>query len=266
MDIEKLRYVPWVSSFHYEAAAIRLHELMWAGLRAHGIYQPAFKGYITMLYITHGEGDILCNTHRSDLSVGNIVLSKDAFTLRAKSVSLDFIQLQISSNLADTLFNYIVEENGHVIDNGIAILPHLEQLYDLIKGGPSATADVEISARIYLILSLIHMLKNQNHAVDMALEYIREHYAEDILIEDLAQASYKSKYHFIRSFKKSCGCTPHTYLNEYRIKVARELIIKTEKPVSLIANETGFKSPAHFTQVFKKITGYNPREFRNIYK
>jgi AraC-like DNA-binding protein len=50
--------------------------------------------------------------------------------------------------------------------------------------------------------------------------------------------------------------------NEYRVKEAKELLIKTEVAVTTISYDVGFNSIASFNRVFKNITGKSPTQFR----
>lgn len=53
------------------------------------------------------------------------------------------------------------------------------------------------------------------------------------------------------------------FVNEYRIKEAKDLLISTQHPITAIAFDTGFNSITSFHQVFKEMTGHSPSEFRN---
>ena len=52
------------------------------------------------------------------------------------------------------------------------------------------------------------------------------------------------------------------YLLEYRIKIAAELLLNTDKPVTEICFETGFHDASYFTKTFRELTGYTPTSFR----
>ena len=56
------------------------------------------------------------------------------------------------------------------------------------------------------------------HAVDDTLNYIREHYRENITLDDILKITSYSKSHFIRLFKKHMGMNLTDYINKYRIE------------------------------------------------
>ena len=69
--------------------------------------------------------------------------------------------------------------------------------------------------------------------------YISEHFAEKLTIEQLASLAGLSSYHFIRTFKKQTGFTPHEYILNTRMNTARYLLKNTALPVKDICFSTG---------------------------
>ena len=94
------------------------------------------------------------------------------------------------------------------------------------------------------------------------LHFIREHYGEKILLEDIAQSANISERECLRTFRKTIGRTPFDFLNEYRLSRARELLEETDRPVTEIAFETGFSDGAYFGKLFRKQYGCSPSHYR----
>ena len=97
-----------------------------------------------------------------------------------------------------------------------------------------------------------------------ALSYIHNRYAEDIPLDELADRCGVSKSHFIRSFKRYVGCTPHEYLLQYRLRQAKRLLLSGDFTVEQIAEDCGFNSASHFARAFRHETGLSPTAFRAI--
>ena len=91
-----------------------------------------------------------------------------------------------------------------------------------------------------------------NPAVSRAREYLEEHYAGHICVDDLAENSGISAYHLIRSFNREYGLPPHAYQLQLRVKEARSMLWKGQS-LSEVAYNTGFSDQAHFTRLFKKL-------------
>ena len=67
---------------------------------------------------------------------------------------------------------------------------------------------------------------------------------------------------FSRWFRQTSGLTFIDYLMQLRTTVASHLLINTNKPMSEVAEESGFNSSSSFNRSFLKVKGCSPREFR----
>lgn len=94
--------------------------------------------------------------------------------------------------------------------------------------------------------------------------YIREHLADPITVEELADLVHYHPNYFIRFFKQHMGTSPMQHINKMRLKKARELLFLEDIAVSVIAEKTGFNDISHFSRAFKHYTGFSPTEFRKI--
>ena len=94
------------------------------------------------------------------------------------------------------------------------------------------------------------------------LQYISEHYGEDISLDKLAESANVSKSECLRCFKTSMQTTPYKYLTEYRLSKAAELLRNSDEPIGNIAESVGFRQISHFGKCFKEKTGLSPRNYR----
>lgn len=107
----------------------------------------------------------------------------------------------------------------------------------------------------------VETIKEKNIMADV-IQYLYDHYAEDITIENLSQAFYLSPYYLCRKFKETTGSTIIRYLNTTRILNAQRMMLETGKNFTQISKETGFSNLTHFNRVFKSVTGMTPSENR----
>ena len=94
------------------------------------------------------------------------------------------------------------------------------------------------------------------------LNYIANHYAEDISLESLAKSGNVGKSECLRCFKASLQTTPYKYLMEYRLSKAADLLKTTDLPIGVISENVGFHQASHFGKCFKEKTGYSPKDYR----
>lgn len=94
------------------------------------------------------------------------------------------------------------------------------------------------------------------------MAYIRENYAQDISLDDMAQQLNVSPKYCSALFKKQTGKTFKKVLNEYRVERAKEMLRQEPgKKISDLATEVGFVSANTFIQVFKQYTGTTPHQY-----
>lgn len=95
-----------------------------------------------------------------------------------------------------------------------------------------------------------------------AARFISENYAEEITLKTVADELHFSPTYFSSVFSKSAGVTFTEYLQKYRLNVAKNLLISTDKPIIEVSMLCGFNSYSSFSRVFKDNIGITPTEFR----
>lgn len=98
-------------------------------------------------------------------------------------------------------------------------------------------------------------------SVNRALDYINDHYADELTLEVLAGEGCFSPCHFHRVFKAIIGETHQEYVNRIRLEKA-VLRMDEDKSLTDIALGVGFSTPAHFAQSFKARFGVSPKAYR----
>lgn len=94
------------------------------------------------------------------------------------------------------------------------------------------------------------------------LTYIEEHYHEDIMLVDLAEKINASEKYCSMLFKQSVGENFKTYLNNFRIERAKEILrAQPDAKISEVAERVGFNSANTFIRVFSKHVGLTPKAF-----
>jgi AraC family transcriptional regulator len=100
----------------------------------------------------------------------------------------------------------------------------------------------------------------------LVLEYIEDTLGQPIKLRELAALAGVSARHFERAFRQSTGSSPHAYVMERRLHMARDLLInQPELPIEQIALRLGFSSSGHFSSAFRRRTGFTPTDFRRTW-
>lgn len=95
-----------------------------------------------------------------------------------------------------------------------------------------------------------------------AIEYIHEHYDEELKIEHLAGLIHMSDSHFMHKFQSKVGCTVMEYLNQIRIQKVCENLLTNSDSIAAIAFASGFRNLSNFNRQFKKVMGCSPSVYR----
>lgn len=107
-------------------------------------------------------------------------------------------------------------------------------------------------------------MKAKSLYIKDAIDYVREHYAEDITIPAMAQHLGISEAYFCRLFKKETGYTFVRYLTHYRIHVAAGMLAKLPVKISDAAEQTGFTDSNYFSSTFKRIMHLSPSKYQEL--
>ena len=99
-------------------------------------------------------------------------------------------------------------------------------------------------------------------SVKRVRDYMLEHLAETVSLDELALVAHVSKFHLVRSFKTATGTTPHQYLVALRMQAAANLLRSTQLPVKEIAVRCGYRSPGQFSTAVRRHHGVTPMEMR----
>jgi transcriptional regulator GlxA family with amidase domain len=84
----------------------------------------------------------------------------------------------------------------------------------------------------------------------------------DISLADLANDCGLSASHFSRAFRQSTGLSPHRWLMQRRVDLAKSLLPDRKLSLAEIALSCGFTDQSHFTRVFSAFVGISPGAWR----
>lgn len=107
---------------------------------------------------------------------------------------------------------------------------------------------------------------SMNVTVKRALAIIHEFYQTGITLEEIAAKLDITPEYLGTQFNRSMGMYFNTYIKNYRINKAKELLLGTQLKLYQIADKIGFSDPKYFSKVFKETTGYSPADYRKMHR
>ncbi|KAA1176525.1 helix-turn-helix transcriptional regulator [Rhizobium tropici] len=99
-----------------------------------------------------------------------------------------------------------------------------------------------------------------------AKELLAANLAGEISLATLADACGLSVRHFTRAFRQSVGISPHRWLVQKRVELAKQLLQNSRLSLLEITLACGFADQSHFTRVFTTVVGIGPAAWRRYLK
>jgi len=110
---------------------------------------------------------------------------------------------------------------------------------------------------------LIQLRKNVSRGVLLDVEKeVREHFAENLTLKDLSKKYYVNSSYLGQIFRKKYGQSFKDYLSNYRINEAAQMLLRTDKKISVIAEEVGYHDTDYFISRFIEQKGCTPARYR----
>lgn len=140
---------------------------------------------------------------------------------------------------------------------------HADHLFGQLKASPY----------VYRILVEFHLIRceqqmQQSHRVPKlkpVLDYIDQHLADVITLEELAEQMNLTPQHFCRVFKDCVGERPFQYILKRRIQASKCYLVQQEYRISEVGKKVGIENSSYFCYNFKRLEGMTPTEFRAMY-
>ncbi|MDD3278939.1 MAG: AraC family transcriptional regulator [Lachnospiraceae bacterium] len=106
--------------------------------------------------------------------------------------------------------------------------------------------------------------KKHNKQFNKICGYITQNCAQDLTLDQLAEYSGFSKYHFSRLFKEFTNTTFLNFLTTARLGKTMELLSDSTLAITDVAYQSGFGSLTTFNRIFRQYMGCTPSKYRNL--
>lgn len=240
-------------------------------------YQPGYRlvrdnfDSFLLMYIQQGELDLEFEGRSYHVTSGHFVLL-DCYKKHAYSTSSGWecLWCHFDGITARKYCDLIVSRLGIVfsMSDTYPVLAKFTRLLKVFYNGerirePLLSKYLTDMLTEFLLFTPENIQAHKHAAVsENTIAYINEHFQEDICVEELASKASLSLYHFIRTFKKETGFTPHEYILNTRIATAKYLLKNSNSPVKDVCFSTGFTNESVFCSAFKRRTGLTPSQYR----
>lgn len=98
--------------------------------------------------------------------------------------------------------------------------------------------------------------------VELAMEYIRNHFQEDLTVAKLARYVGLNRSYLTTVFQSVLHLSPQQFLMRFRMARAAQLLRENELSVGEVARSCGYPDPLTFSKAFKRTMGVTPSQYR----
>jgi AraC family transcriptional regulator len=176
----------------------------------------------------------------------------------AFAVPLTRIDLYNKLYHRDVVFNNLVEA---LKSDTSGKLNEEEKLHDVLRHLLCQDARVKKIAETIPVLKTATRQEIMRRLLN-AVDFIYTFHNKDLTLDELAQASCLSKFHFLRLFKIAFQKTPHQFISELKVHQAKKMLKDPKLEIHTIANSLGFNHASSFSRMFYNQSGYYPSQLR----
>jgi AraC-like DNA-binding protein len=243
---------------------------------------PHKHDYFQMIYFVSGSGRLLLGDAEYCIEPCDLFLIKpQRIHGLAPDSPVKTLDLKFAVN-DPALRESLLDATERITQSDSAIALHFEHIR---REGERKDHLYRECCNLFLLQILLQYLRQDKHSssiqaaefgsedeipddsvVRKALEFIRTHYSDDLELTQIAQSVQRSDRHLRQHFEDCLGLSPMRYLQQYRLRKAKELIQYSDYPLKEIAELVGFKTIHHFTRVFHDLLGESPGAWRRKYQ
>lgn len=236
-------------------------------------FGPAVRPYYLVHYILSGRGRFLVDGVAYELAAGQgflITPGMETTYIADNDEPWSYVWIGFTGTIAADL----------VASTGLSLIEPIFSIADAeplraavlpIINTPQATnADRLASlARLYDFLACIaradksfHSAAISDECIHRAIGYIREHIAESITVQEIADFVGLERSWFTTRFQKVVGTSPGHYLQMLRLTLAKLTLESTRLPLEEIAFRCGYQSAEALSKAFRRQYGIAPGKYR----
>lgn len=248
---------------------------------------------VELVVVNGKSARIGVNSHIFDLEHGDVLLIKpgDVHCFLPGTDHLTIIQFRLELLTGSFTTDRDARELGELFNKTTVIPSKLameKNLGKYIGALANEEKDQQVGYRWLMVARLydliVHMLRTKEpiteqftsgwpctpskkfEFLESVCEYLEEHYAEPVKLDQVAEHIKFSKFHVCKLFKEVKGITLMEYLNHFRIIKSEWALLFREESILDIAIGHGFNNVNSYNRLFKKYNDCTPSEFRKKHR
>ncbi len=243
-------------------------------------YKPHFHDTFSFGVIEEGEVEFFLNNCASHLSTGEIIAFNpeavhacNPLKDQARSYHMIYLDVAWCKAFQESLWHiqlsdFVKVDKTTVADRGL--YRDFLRLSSLLRDRSIFYLEKEEAIRDFLKQFFERFVSRHDtgepheeasgQEIDRAKQFMKEHARDNLTVAQIARYVSLSEYHFMRLFKRQAGMSPHAYLINQKINLAKRLLAEG-MPIVEVALEVGFVDQSHLNRHFQPIVAMTPGEF-----
>ncbi|MGL1893649.1 MAG: AraC family transcriptional regulator [Spirochaetaceae bacterium] len=233
-----------------------------------------YHDYLEIGYCLKGHGVFNINNHLLGFEPGDVVIIPSGFNHLAMSLpntESSWIWLYPHTKITE-IYKNLLPGVLHWTDHYL-LTSEVKMLTLEYKNRDLPHYDKRIESRLHIILSEYHLILKTTSIKDLgenittspllsrAIQIIYKQSAHGLTVERIAEQCNITPSGLYRIFQKELNCSPKTYIDRYRVRMACGSLKTKDSSISYIAHSLGFGSISSFNRTFKRITGFTPSKY-----
>lgn len=209
-----------------------------------------------------GETEYTCNGKNYISNIDNLmILPRGSFYewVCTKEGHFCIIEFQCECT-HNEIFSFSLP-NGNIFLKKFRDIEHRSTLKKPMYKTESIKDLYEILLKLCSSTATQYIPSDKTRKIAPAIEYIAKNYNKNIKNDELAMVSGLSTVYFRKLFTQIYGTSPIAYIQNLRIKKAKEMLKSDYGNITDIALSLGFANVYEFSRAFKKVTGIPPSKY-----
>ena len=239
-----------------------------------------FHEYYVIGFIEGGKRHLWCKGKEYDTSAGDLILfnprdnhycapvNGELLDYRAVNIKPEVMSRAVKEITGEAYMPYFTETVVYKSD----IAQSVQDLYRAVLNDAPL---LEKEENLFFLLDQILReyasdfesadVLRPNRQIQSLCQYMEEHFAENVTLDELLSMTDFGKSYLLRSFTRQTGVSPYRYLQTIRLDKAKRFLEEGIEPIDA-AGMAGFSDQSHFTHFFKEFIGLTPKQYQRIFQ
>ena len=239
-----------------------------------------FHEYYVIGFIERGKRHLWCKGKEYDTSAGDLILFNPRDNHYCAPVNGELLDYRAVNIKPEVMSRAVKEITGeaympYFTENVVYKSDIAQSVQDLYRAVLNDAPLLEKEENLFFLLDQILReyasdfesadVLRPNRQIQSLCQYMEEHFAENVTLDELLSMTDFGKSYLLRSFTRQTGVSPYRYLQTIRLDKAKRFLEEGIAPIDA-AGMAGFSDQSHFTHFFKEFIGLTPKQYQRIFQ